>query len=245
MVAAIAAALAVAVVIGALGPIAVLALAVALVQAAVALGWFGAVRVPGATGGVAVVGLAAGAADVLLVVRDDERPLTPLAGVLGLTLVASVLHQLTRRHGRERLTASLATTTTLAVVCVLGAAFLGVVRSDGGAALVVAAALAAGATTAALTAPMPGRQPLTTWRGTAARTATGLLGAALLALVIALPSDLEAGAGVLVGLGCGLVAAVGVVVGTRVAQPDPLVTAGLPLLLAAPAAFVLGRLLVG
>ena len=56
-------------------------------------------------------------------------------------------------------------------------------------------------------------------------------------------SDLGPRTGGLVGLCCAAAAAVSVAVARRAARPDPFVTAGLPLLLAAPVAFVLARLL--
>ena len=61
--------------------------------------------------------------------------------------------------------------------------------------------------------------------------------------VVGLLSDLGPRTGGLVGLGCVVAAVVTAAVARRAVHPDPWVTAGLPLLLAAPVAFVLARLL--
>jgi hypothetical protein len=62
-------------------------------------------------------------------------------------------------------------------------------------------------------------------------------------LVVGLLPDWGARRGGIVGLGGAGVAGVTVAVARRAPEPDPVITAGLPLLLAAPVAFVLARLL--
>ncbi|MGH8939463.1 MAG: hypothetical protein ACRDV2_08945, partial [Actinomycetes bacterium] len=72
-----------------------LMLAVALVQGLVVAGWYRAVDVPGALGGMLLAGVVAAATDLLLVVRDDPRPVTPATSVLGVAMVGGLVHQLT------------------------------------------------------------------------------------------------------------------------------------------------------
>ena len=57
--------------------------AVLVVQGLLVWGWYDALDVPGRIGGMILAGAAAATADVLLLVRDDTRPLTPVAGVVG------------------------------------------------------------------------------------------------------------------------------------------------------------------
>ncbi|MGZ4614727.1 MAG: hypothetical protein ACXV4A_04135 [Actinomycetes bacterium] len=239
MVSALAAALAVSTALAALAPTWVLLLAVALAQGLLVSRWFAALDAPGSTGGMLVAGAAALAADVLVVVRDERHPLAPLAIVLGLTLVAALLMQLLRRDGRPRVTTSIVATTSLAVLAVLGAAHLGADLSRGGAALVVVAALAAGAVTALAAVPLPWRWP------TLVRSLAGLARAVLVALAVGALSDLGVGTAALVGLACAATAALTGAFTSRLARPEPFVSAALPLLLVGPVAFVLGRLLVG
>lgn len=254
MVAALAAALAAAVALAALGPTAVLAVAVALVQLLVAGRWFSALDVPGAVGGVLVGGGAGIAADVVVVVRDERRPLGPAAAVLGLALLASLVAQLVRRDGRERATASMAATTTLAALAVLGATYLaatagGELDGGGSSGLVVAAVVAAGCATVLATVPLPTARnsSLASSRSVdpLVRAGAGLAVAALVGLAVGAAGDLSLPAGAAVALGSAVAAQVGVTLARRTAAPEPLVTAGVPLLLAGPAAFVLGRLFAG
>jgi len=104
----------------------VLALQVVLV-----LGLLALVDVP-AAGGVFVVGVAAAVAADVAVLHDHGR-LGALAGIVALSLVAALLHQLGRR-ARTRVTESLAVT-LFVVVLVCGCACLLAVRELGGARL--------------------------------------------------------------------------------------------------------------
>jgi len=97
---------------------------------------------PSRAGTLVLAAVAAAGADVLAV-RDGR--VGALAGVVGLSVVAALLHQLVRRDGRSRVTESLAAD-LLAVVLVVAAACLVALRGeDHGRALVVMAAAAAGA----------------------------------------------------------------------------------------------------
>lgn len=238
----VAVALAATVALAAVGPVALLVAALAVVQAVVASRWFVAVDVPGGWPGM-VVGTASGiGADVVVAVRDDQRPLTPVSAVVGLAVLAALLQQLARRDGRERLTASLAATATLAVVTALAAGHVGARLSEGGAPLVVAGVLAAAAVVVLGTVPVP---RVLNDVATLLRLSAGLVLAVLLGLVTGLGSDLGAGTGAVIGLGGGLVAVVTGALCRRLTRPDPALTAGLPLLLCGPVAFVLGRLFAG
>jgi hypothetical protein len=239
---AIAAALAVMLALAAAGPTALLVAALAVVQGMVAARWFSAAGAPGAPVGSAVGAAAGVAATVSVAVRDDQRPLAPLAAVLGLVVLAALLHQLARRDGRDALTTSLAATTTLGVVAALGAGHLAAAQSKTGTPLVVAAVLAAAAVVATDAASLPSvHRPLPG----AARALAGLALGALLGLLAGLWSGLGSGTGALVALGGAAVAMVAVLLAHRLARPEPVLTAGLPLLLTGPAAFVLGRLFAG
>jgi hypothetical protein len=237
MVAAVAAALAAAVALAAPAPAAVLLVAVALAQGLLVSRWCTALGVPGHVGAAVLAGVAALSADVLVVARDETRPLAPAAAVLGVALPAALLHQLVRRDGRPRVVGSLVATTSLAAVAVLGTGHLGAQLSRGGAALVVVAVVAAGAVTVlhAVALPMPA----------AARLAVGPAVAVALGVVVGLLTDLGAATAALVAVGCAVTAMVGVTLAGRVPHPEPFVSAALPLVLVGPVGFVLGRLLVG
>jgi hypothetical protein len=228
--ASVAAGLAVALGLAAAGPVAVLVAAVGLLQLIVAVRWFVALDVDAAARGGALVGASAAiAADLAVALRDDRHPLSSVTAVLGLAMLAALLHQLLRRDGRDRLTASLAATVSLAVVGALGSCYLGAQSSRDGAAFVAAGVAAAAVVVVA--GALPGPEVLGSGVGLVAGGASGVVVGAL--------TDLGSPSGVMVGLACAAAA----VVTVAAAHPDPVVTAGLPLLLAAPVAFVLARLL--
>ena len=124
-----------------LGP-AVLLVAVAVLSVALTLGLLVLLDAPASLGGPGVVVLAVLAAAVVVVVGDGS--VDGLAGVVALSLVAALVHQLTRRTRRVAVTESLADT-MLAVVLVTAAACLSALaqRPDGGAVAVLALAAAA------------------------------------------------------------------------------------------------------
>jgi hypothetical protein len=231
---AVTAAMAAALALGAYAGSLVLLLAVVLTQAAVISGWHRSVDVPGLLGGAMLAGAAALTADILLVARDDSRPLDPVAGVLGCAVLGGFVHQLARRDSRVRLTASLTATLALVVLAVLGALYLAARETRGEAALVALVALAVLAARVADVAPLP---PL--HRGAAAVVAGGAVG-----LVVATVTDIAAGAGLLLGLAAAVTATAAVQLVGGAGRPAWLPAAALPLLLAAPVAYILGRLLV-
>lgn len=119
----------------------VLLVAVAVLQVALVLAVLAVLGAP-AAGGAAVVAVGAAVAADALVVLDDGQ-VDRVAGVVGLSLVAALLHQLVRR-GRSRVTESLADT-VLAVVVVAAASCLVALPSTAGGRDVLLLALAAAA----------------------------------------------------------------------------------------------------
>jgi hypothetical protein len=235
----VALALAAALVVGAATAPVMLLVAVLLVQGLVVGGWHRSLDVPGAAGGAVVAGAACVAADVLVLVEDDaERPLASVPPVLGLAVLGALAHQLVRRDGRPRLNASMSATVTVAAFGGLACAFLAVEASEGGAALVAAAAVAAGLAAAGATLRARLHAPV---GADALAVGVGVLGA----LAVAGLSDLALPTGLAVGLACAVAAWVGTVLVTRTRGQDPGLAGALPHALAAPVAYVLGRLLVG
>lgn len=180
----------------------VLALQVVLV-----LGLLALVDAP-AAGGVFVVGVSAAVAADLAVLHDHGR-LGALAGIVALSLVAALLHQLGRR-ARTRVTESLGDT-LFVVVLVCGCACLLAVRELGGArlaAIVLAAvgvSLLVGRLGDALVA-RPAVTPAATrgWPGLVLALGLGVAVAALLG-----GDDLSARAAALLGLAVAAAAAAG------------------------------------
>ena len=214
--------------------------ALLLAQAAVVAGWHSGLGAPGLRGGAAVGAGTALAADLLVAVAPDDRPLRALPAVVAGALVASVVHQVVRRDGRTALTASLTATGSLGVLVALAAMHLATAAEPDGTALVAAAAVpAAVVTMAEALRPVTGAPA---WSGmvvavvTAAATATAVVAA----------GDRT---GWSVAAGCAAAGAaagwVATVVVTRTARPQAVLLVGLPQLLAAPAAYVASRLRVG
>jgi hypothetical protein len=214
----------------------VLLLAVAMVQGLLVAGWYRCVDVPGATGGMLLAGAASGAADLLLLLRDDPRPLAPATGVLGLAMVGTLLHQLVRRPERDRVTASLTATATLTAFAVLTGLFISAEQTRGGASLVaVVAVTAVAGRVVDLLPSLP-----SSVRAPAGVVLGGVVGAGLGSLTV-----VEAQPGLLLGLGAAASAAVAGAVVRRFPRPDLFTAGALPLAVAGPVAYVLGRILVG
>lgn len=230
--------LAVALVLGAATAPVVLLVAVVMTQGLLVAGWHRSLDWLGATGGAVVAGAAALGADLVVLAADGDRPLSGVPAVLALSVLAALVHQLLRRDGRGRLVHSLAATVALAALAVLASSYLAAEAADGGAALVAVAALPAGAVVAA--SVLRRRTGRSQWLDLAAVPA-----AAVLALAVPLLSDLAVVPGLVIAVSAALVAWVAGFVVARSAEPDPALAAGLPLALAGPVAYVLGRLLVG
>ena len=212
-----------------------LLLAVLAVQGLLIFGWHRALDVPGALGGMILSAATALAADVALLVRDDARPLTPVTGVLGVAMLGALVHQLTRRPDRARLTASLTATTMLVVLVALGALYLPAEETRGEAALV---ALVAAATVAAAGAEL---LPSTAVVRGAVAVVVGLAVGAVFGGV----TGLAMGSALLAGGAAAAVAAAAMAFVRRAERPDLATSAALPLVVAGPVAYVLGRILVG
>ena len=212
-----------------------LLVAILLLQAILIWGWHSTFDAPGATGGMALAAASSVAADVLLLVRDDARPLTPVTGVLGLAMLGAFVHQLVRRPPRKGLTASLTTTTMLVVLSTVASLFLAAAQTRSGTALVALSSLAAAVAAVVDLIPLPAL----------ARAGIAAASGIVLGGVFAALTDLSVGPSLVVG---GVAAATAVAMTAfvrRAARPAFTTVAALPVAGAAPFAYVLGRILVG
>lgn len=120
-----------------------LVVAAAGVQALLILGWLIATAPPSPRAVASVAIGTAAVADVLSVV--SSRPsVAPLAGVLGLAVLATVVVQLARGVARARVTEAMGSTLGLTVAVASVAAILVLRRQHGGLEVVTAAAIAGG-----------------------------------------------------------------------------------------------------
>ena len=126
---------------GLAGPALLLA-AVAVVQVVLLLGFLALAEAP-AAGGIFVLGLTSTVAADLVVVTQDGR-VGGLAGVVALSLVAGLLHQLARRH-RAQVTESLADTMLAVVLACCAACLVATRHLDGGGRALSVALAGAGA----------------------------------------------------------------------------------------------------
>ena len=118
-----------------------LAVGVLILQMLLILGFLALVDAPAAGGAFLVAAGATLAGDAVILLSDGR--VSGLAGVVGLAMVAALLHQLVRR-GRTRVTESLADT-LVAVVVAVAVVSLVALRMDGGGDEAVRVCLAAGA----------------------------------------------------------------------------------------------------
>ncbi|WP_375546817.1 hypothetical protein [Streptomyces gossypii] len=211
-----------------------LAAAVVLLQAFTAAGWFRLNGMWPARQGIALAFLAGVTTDVALLATSREHTPTAVIGTLGIWCVLGIVLQL-RNHSSpdERLYALTAGLTSTALT-VLAAGYLAVARESSEAVTVGAAAVAAAALLRALPLP-PFLSP-----------AVAVLAAGGAGALAGRLTDLGNTDGTLIGLAAGVCA----LIGLRVASYDypsrfVHMTAGvaLPLTLAAPAVYFLGRAL--
>jgi hypothetical protein len=207
--------------------------------------------------------LAAGALAAVLAVLDPDAPdLGVLAPVLGMALLAAIALQLGRRRGRDQLTGSLTFTVTATVLAGLLVTWV-VLRSAPHGVVSVGVGLA-GVGVVALAEALPGSRPI--WRlvGIIGAAAAGAALASLEVVRDAAPPVnvmvLAALTALLAATGCAVVDRVeqeaGATPGRRARHASGSAPLGLdtgvvalrtalPLAIAAPAAYVLGRILVG
>jgi hypothetical protein len=215
----------------------VLLIAVVLVQGALAGRWFAALAAPGGTAGTGLVLGAAVAADALVLTADDTRPMGEVPGVLALALLGSLGLQLVRRNGRAGVSGSLAATCTATVLAAAASVWLAL-DSVQGDLLVVAVIAAAAVPILDAGSPLVG-----------ARRWPAALAAVVAALgsgpVVAAVTELDALAALGGAAAAAVAARAGALLAGRVAAPTPVLTASLPLALAAPATYLVGRVVVG
>ncbi|MGW1996923.1 hypothetical protein [Embleya sp. NPDC001921] len=218
-----------------------LVLGVAFLQVLTAAGWFRLNGMWPARQGIALVVLAAFATDIAVYAKG-EQGLASVPAVLACTLLVVLALQARSGARPGELLPALTVTTSAALIAAFDVAYLVAGDLEGGpidaGAAVVAAVLAAGVATLVRAVPLPPAvAPIPSWLlGTAAGAGAG----------IALGG--EAPYAALLGAGAAALA----LLGRRIAgydHPSRFVhfTAGvsLPLALAAPAAYLLGRVMIG
>lgn len=226
-----------------------LLITVAALQICLIAAWAPASGTRGYLGSLIIGAGAAVAADTVLAVQTDPD-VGPLAAILGVVLIAALLHQLLRAVPRRLATASLAGIGTLAVILVAMSAYLLLYRvTDGSTVFLVTVAASGGAVVVGhlvdLLMPYPRITP---------GVPRGLLGLLLsvaagvtAAVVLSGPSGLIEGlAAAIVGAILGLVSALLGIAGSYIAaeRPQrnlslPVLQAILPLAGAAPIAYFL------
>lgn len=252
-----------------------LTIAVVVAQALLILGWYEVIDVPGRVLGSALAGAAGLAADVAMRAKGDEPSLGPLVGVLGLTAVGAIVHQLIRSDGRSRVTASMSATLSLASLTVLAACLIAERGAVHGETVTMVVVLAAGAATAVLALPAVVDVGVVT-----AEVAALVAGFALGAVAGGIAGDLAGGDVAALAFAGGGLAVVARLSATYAAYDAPqeaaragsaggpqsapptrrpgarrrarhegesvaLLGSALPVVLVGPAAYILGRLLVG
>jgi hypothetical protein len=244
---------------------------VLIAQALLVLGWYAVLGVPGHDLG-ALLAIGAGfTGDIAMVARGGDPSLGPLAGVLGPAVAVAIAVQLVRTDGRDRVTASLTATLSAVVLSLLAATLVAERGATHGETVTVVAMLATGAATAVLAAPLPPTviEAPAFAAATVVGTLAGVIAGDMDTWEVAV---LAAVAGVLAV--AGRRAAVYVAWDVTHPEPAPaeitggraasraarrsaarearrsgeailVVGSALPVVLAAPASYVLGRLLVG
>ena len=166
-----------------------------------------------------------------------DSTLAGLGPAVAAVLLASLLAQLVRRDGRDRMTHSLSLTVTLGVLAVLLAAWLAVARGSDGTELIIVAAAAVGVASAVLSL----RGPPMLWGVVAALAAA----AAATALCILLPDAPVWPFGAALGLTAGLLTVAGRLLGrswSAIAAHRLPVEALAPLALVGPVLVLAGNL---
>lgn len=233
------------------------AAAVLVIQVAVALGWLSLVGTSVGLIDLGIVGAAAVAADVVLLHSRHTGP-GSLAPVIGVTFVAAILRQLGRRQ-RTEVTSALLTTASAVALCCAPTVVLPLGLGDSGRAVAASGLLAAAAALAV--GALLRSAVLSVLRDNGSVQIVAGAGAAVVATAAAVGLSLVVASGVAGGraLGNGDACAVGIVsalaagVGCLAAVRGlpagrvlglPALAACLPVLLAAPTAYVVGRIVL-
>jgi hypothetical protein len=217
-----------------------LVVAVVLLQAVTATGWFRLCGMWPARQGIALAFLAGLVVDVALLITSGDRAPTVVVGTLGVWVVLILLQQLRHRGGADERLASLTATAASTVLTVLAAGYLAIAGTSAGSAPVVVGTVAVAVAAVVRAVPFP---PVVS-------VVVALLAAAGSGVIMGHATGTVMGAGaagVLLALAAGGCA----LTGLRVASydfPSRFVhfTAGvaLPLTVAAPAVYLLGRILL-
>jgi hypothetical protein len=235
-----------------------LLVAVAVIQALLALAWVLGTGIPGRKGALVLAALAAAGADVAVSVRPHEK-LGPLLVVLGLAVPLLFVHQLTRGAARIQVVSSLSAVAGL-VAAEVGAAALPQLRHEfgggelGGKVAAAAAAALAGALLVGclvdLVLPAPRFDPAVP-RGLLGLIAAAGLGASLGYLMLRGQADFVGGRSAFVGGALGALAGLlaiatafvlhstGGVAGASARWLRPVLSVVLPIAVLAPVAFLL------
>ncbi len=243
-----------------------LAAGVAITQLVFTLGAVRMAPIP-AAGRAAWLALVSGLVAVGWMVSEGTSSLTPMAKVLGLVVLIAIVMQLWRRDGRPRMTASLTLMVTAAALAVLPAAWVGLWHADSGRGqyAVWLGLLGVGIT---VLAEMLGVS--VSLRRLLAVLVSGAAAAALVTIVDMAADVPAVGAVVIAAFGAVLAAAALAAIDRLAAEPvrpagdGPLVVGktavtaemdvaaaisssriALPIIMAAPVVYVLGRILVG
>lgn len=214
-------------------------LGVLAVQALVLEGWHRALDVPGRRGSWLIGGPTAVACALLVLGDDGTAPYAPVPPVLGLAMIAAVVHQMVRRDGRDQLNASLAATVTVLVLAAAAPGYLAALDLDQGPNIVLTVA-----TAAALCALVPvfgDRAGLPGW----VQVLLGPLMALPVGAVAGLIGPQATADAVLLAVAAAGAATAGGTLGGRAPRPARPVAVGLSFATAAPVAYILGKVLTG
>jgi hypothetical protein len=220
---------------------------VAVVQVVFTLGGVRPAAVPALREGAWLALVVSVAASVWLVVGDPSE-MWPVAALLGPALVVAVMIQLLRRDGRQALSTSLTMTVAACALALLPVAWLALRGAEGGVHAVWLGLLGVGIVVLAELLPTPAAV-----RRTLAVVLAGALAAALVTVADGVAAAVPAVGGVVLTTFAALTAVTAVAAVERVGEEMGDSTVDLltplqvtmPIVVAGPVAYVLGRVLVG
>jgi hypothetical protein len=221
---------------------------VAAVQVVFTLGGVRPAALPVAPAG-AWLALVASVATSAWMVLGNTTGIWPVAALLSLAFVAAILIQLLRRDGRQAMTTSLTITVAACALAMLPVAWLALLAGEGGVDSVWLGLLGVGVV--GLTEPLPVPPAV---RRSAAVLLAGAVAAGLVLVDGGVAASVPAVAAVVVAVFAALAAVIAVAAinrvadevddGSTVAVLTPL-RMTLPVVVAAPVSYVLGRILLG